>query len=225
MFLGHLAVGLAAKRAAPRAGLGPLVAAPILLDLLWPIFLVAGLEVVRVDPGNTAVTPLDFVSYPWSHSLALALVWAALLAGAYAAATRYAAGAAVLAAGVVSHWVLDAASHRADMPLWPGGPRVGLGLWNSVPATVAVEALLFAAGVGLYLATTRARDRTGALALGAFVALAVLVFAGNLLGPPPPDARLIGWVALVQWLWVPWAAWIDRHRELRAPAAAGALGT
>ena len=222
MFLGHLAVGLAAKRAAPRAGLGWLVAAPILLDLLWPIFLLAGLEVVRVDPGNTAVTPLDFVSYPWSHSLAMSLLWAALLAVLYRVVARDAAGAAVLAAGVVSHWALDAASHRPDMPLWPGGPRVGLGLWNSVPATVAVEALLFAGGLAVYLATTRARDRTGALALFAFAAFAVVVYAGNLFGPPPPDARLIGWVSLAQWLWVPWAAWIERHRALRAPFAAPA---
>jgi membrane-bound metal-dependent hydrolase YbcI (DUF457 family) len=223
MFLGHLAVGLAAKRAAPRAGLGPLVAAPILLDLLWPIFLLAGLEVVRVDPGNTAVTPLDFVSYPWSHSLLMAFLWAALLAGAHAARTRDAVGAGVLAGGVVSHWVLDVASHRPDMPLWPGGPRLGLGLWNSVPATVLAEALLFAGGVGLYLATTRARDRTGALALAGFVAFAAAIYAGNLLGPPPPGPKAIAWVSLAQWLWVPWAAWIDRHRGLRHPLAGGAL--
>jgi hypothetical protein len=45
------------------------MAAPVLLDLLWPIFLAAGWEQVRIDPGNSAVTPLDFVSYPISHSL------------------------------------------------------------------------------------------------------------------------------------------------------------
>ncbi|HET9599342.1 MAG TPA: hypothetical protein VFP65_27460 [Anaeromyxobacteraceae bacterium] len=140
------------------------------------------------------------------------------------AATRDGTGAPVLAAGVVSHWVLDAVSHRPDMPLWPGGPRVGLGLWDSVPATVAVEALLFAGGLGAYLATTRTRDRTGSLALAAFAALALAIFAGNLLGPPPPDARLVAWAGLAQWLWVPWAAWIDRHRELRGPLAAAAAG-
>jgi hypothetical protein len=218
MFIGHLAVGFAAKRAAPRAGLGALMAAPILLDLVWPVLVLAGAEVVRIDPGNTAFTPLDFVSYPWSHSLLLACGWAALYAGGYWAVTRYAAGAAVIAAGVVSHWVLDFASHRPDMPLWPGGPRVGLGLWNSVPATLVVETLLFAAGVGLYLASTRARDRTGALALWGFVALQALVYVGNAVGPPPPSVTALVWVALTQWLFIPWAAWIDRHRQPRAPA-------
>ncbi len=227
MFIGHLAVGFAAKRAAPRAGLGALMAAPILLDLIWPVLVIAGVEVVRVDPGNTAFTPLDFVSYPWSHSLALALVWAALFAGGYWAVTRYTAGAAVIGAGVVSHWVLDFASHRADMPLWPGGPRVGLGLWNSVPATLVVEVLMFAAGLALYLASTRARDRTGALALSGLVAFLSLVYLGNLLGPPPPSGAAVAWVALAQWLWIPWAAWIDRHREPRPrpQGVAGALAT
>jgi membrane-bound metal-dependent hydrolase YbcI (DUF457 family) len=227
MLIGHLAVGFAAKHAAPRAGLGALMAAPILLDLLWPVFVLTGVEVVRIDPGNTAFTPLDLVSYPWSHSLALAILWSALFAGGYWAVTRHAAGAAVIGAGVASHWVLDFVTHRADMPLWPAGPRVGLGLWNSVPATLAVETLMFAAGVGLYLSTTRARDRTGALALWGFVALQSLVYVGSAVGPPPPSGAAVAWVALTQWLLIPWAAWIDRHRELRPrpQGVAGALAT
>src|SRR5918911_4078452 len=115
MFIGHLAVGFAAKRVAPRAGLAPLMAAPVLLDLVWPLFVLAGAEEVRIAPGHTAVTPLEFVSYPWSHSLAAAAVWAALFAGLYVARTRYAAGAAAIAVGVVSHWVLDFATHAPDM--------------------------------------------------------------------------------------------------------------
>ena len=141
MFLGHAAVGFAAKRLAPRAPLPILLLAPWLLDLLWPIFLLAGVESVRIDPGNTAFTPLDFVSYPWSHSLVMAIGWALLAAFAYAAWRRDRAGAVWIGALVASHWVLDAVVHRPDLPLWPGGgPRVGLGLWNHVAVTLVIEA-------------------------------------------------------------------------------------
>src|SRR5580704_6715491 len=100
------------------------------LDLLWPLFLLAGWEQVRIDPGNTAFTPLDFVSYPYSHSLAMSVVWGILFALLYWGATRYVAGAVVIGFGVVSHWILDFVTHRPDLPLYPGGTaRVGLGLW------------------------------------------------------------------------------------------------
>ena len=75
MFLGHLAVGFASKRAAPQVSLGWFVAAPLFLDLVWPLFLATGVERVRIDPGNTAFTPLAFEHYPWSHSLLMAVVW------------------------------------------------------------------------------------------------------------------------------------------------------
>jgi membrane-bound metal-dependent hydrolase YbcI (DUF457 family) len=222
MFLGHLAVGFAAKRAAPRASLAILMAAPLWLDLLWPVLVLAGVEVVRIAPGPTPFLALDFVWYPWSHSLALTLLWAALFGGVYWARTRYAAGALVVAAGVASHWILDLVVHRPDLPLWPGGPRVGLGLWYSVPGTIAVEALLFAAGVAAYASATRPRDRTGSVALWALVGLVSVIFVSNMLGPPPPSARAIGALGLAQWLFVPWAAFIDRHRELRPELRAAA---
>ena len=140
MFIGHVAVGLASKRLAPGTSLGLLVAAPLAVDLLWPVFVLAGWEQVRVAPGDTAVTPLEFISYPWSHSLLMAVVWSVLAASAYWLWRRYRAGALVLGAGVLSHWVLDAISHRPDLPLYPGSSiKIGLGLWNSVPATIAVE--------------------------------------------------------------------------------------
>jgi len=88
MFIGHMAVGLASKRLAPRASMGVLMAAPMALDLLWPRFLLAGWEQVRIDPGNTAFTPLDFVSYPYSHSLAMSVLWGTLFALIYWASTR-----------------------------------------------------------------------------------------------------------------------------------------
>jgi membrane-bound metal-dependent hydrolase YbcI (DUF457 family) len=94
---------------------------------------------VRIEPGNTAFTPLNFISYPISHSLLAAIGWATLFALLYYAVKRYRAGAVLIWIGVVSHWVLDFVVHRPDLPLYPGGPRLGLGLWNSILATVIVE--------------------------------------------------------------------------------------
>jgi hypothetical protein len=215
MFIGHFAVGFAAKRLAPRTSLGTLFAASQLLDLIWPILVLVGVEKVRVDPGNTAFTPLDFVNYPWSHSLLMALVWAAGFALVYRARTGFARGAWVVGALVVSHWVLDFVSHRPDLPLAPGASRVGLGLWNSVPATVIVETVLFAIGVYLYASGTKARNRTGSFAFWALVAVLVGIYTANALGPPPPSSTAIGAAGLATWLFIPWAIWIDRNRDLR----------
>ena len=216
MFIGHFAVGFACKRAAPRASLGALMAAPLFLDLLWPIFLVAGVESVRIDPGNTAFTPLDLHDYPWSHSLVTSLAWSAVFATAFWAATRYGRGAAVLAAGVFSHWVLDFVTHRPDLPLYPGSPTsVGLGLWNSREGTMAVETALFVVGVAIYARTTRAINRRGAFALWSLVLLLAAMYAMTCFGPPPPSAAAIKYAGLAAWLFVPWAWWIDRNRELR----------
>src|SRR5579872_7109555 len=108
MFLGHFALGMAAKRAAPRVSLAVLFAAAQLADLLWPLLVATGIEVVRIDPGNTAFTPLDFVSYPYSHSLLTLVLWAAVFGLAYRVATkRNGTTFVVLAALVTSHWVLD----------------------------------------------------------------------------------------------------------------------
>ena len=214
MFIGHNAVGFASKRAAPRTSLGWLMAAPQLLDLIWPILLVLGVEHVRIAPGNTRFTPLDFYDYPWSHSLLMSIVWGALFALAYFAKTRYAAGATTLFIGVVSHWLFDFFTHRADMPLYPGGPRVGLGLWNHPAATVIVEAILFAIGIAIYLRTTRARDKTGVYALWSLIVFLVIIYIAAAKGPPPPDVKTLAVTAFAAYLFPLWAMWIDRHREV-----------
>jgi membrane-bound metal-dependent hydrolase YbcI (DUF457 family) len=216
VFLGHFAVGFAATRVAPRAPLPALIAAPILLDLLWPIGLLTGLESVRVVPGITPVTPLDLHDYPYTHSLAMAVVWSLVFALGYLAFTkgRDRRGALVIGLGVASHWLLDFVTHIPDMPLYPGHTDyVGLGLWRSLPGTLAVEAALFVAGVGLYATATRPRSRWGSIALWSLVAFLVVAYAGSLGGPPPPSAQLVAIGALATWIFIPWAWWIDRTRE------------
>jgi len=180
MFLGHYALGLATKRIEPRLPLWLLLAAPQALDLLWPIFVLAGVEHVEVAPGDTAFTPLRFVSYPWSHSLVTSIGWGALLGVVVRARGASVRAAVIAAALVVSHWVLDVASHRADMPLWPGGgPLLGLGLWRSVPATLVVEIGMYAVGIVLYARATRSKDRSGTWAFVGLVALLFVVYVAN----------------------------------------------
>ena len=215
MFIGHFALGLAAKKAVPEAPLPALLAAPELLDLVWPVFLLTGAETVRIAPGSTAFTPLDFTSYPWSHSLLMAAVWGALFSGTLWLATRKTAVAAAVFGLVVSHWVLDWVTHRPDMPLSPWGTaRLGLGLWNSRAATLAVEGAMFAVGVGLYATATRSRDRVGGFALWALVVFLLVSYLGAAFGPPPPDLRTLAWSSLALWLLPLWAFWVERHREM-----------
>jgi hypothetical protein len=213
MFIGHFGVALAAKRAAPRTSLAALILAAEFLDLIWPIFLLLGLEHVRVVPGITKVQPFDFYDYPFSHSLTMVLRWALAAGLVYHLVRRYVRGAWVVAALVVSHWVLDFVSHRPDMPLWPSGPRVGLGLWNSWTASISVEVLLFAAGMWLYVSATRARDRVGVWALWSLVGLLAVGWLAAMFAPPPPDVHQLALGALVIWITVPWAWWADAHRE------------
>ena len=215
VFIGHFALGLAAKRATPRVSLALLFGAAQLADILWPVFVAAGLEQVRIDPGNTVVTPLDFVSYPYSHSLVLLVVWGALLALISRPFARGRGVFAVIAALVVSHWVLDFVTHRPDMPLYPGGMKVGLGLWNSIPATVAIEVPLFAAGVWIYTRVTRPRDRTGKWAFGSLIVTLLAIYAANILSPPPPSVPALTIVAIAGGvLFTAWSWWADAHRDV-----------
>jgi hypothetical protein len=216
MFLGHFGLALAAKRVAPQPSLGTAVLAAQWADGLWPALVLAGVERVEIRPGITTVTPLDFVSYPYSHSLVADLVWAALLAGVYGTLRKDWRGASWLAVLVLSHWVLDVAAHGPDMPTWPGGPKLGAGLWNSLPATLAVEFALFAAGLWLYFAATRTRDRLGTVLPWAFVITLVAVYFGAVFGPPPPSVQALAITGLLGWLFVGWAYWIDRHRVVSA---------
>jgi membrane-bound metal-dependent hydrolase YbcI (DUF457 family) len=216
MFLGHYAVAIGAKKVAPKTSLGTLLAAAAFLDLVWPVLVLTGVERVAVAPGNTAFTPLDFEHYPISHSLLMSVVWGAAFGAVYFLVRRDSRGAAVLAALVVSHWLLDAVVHRPDLPLTLGGDtRIGLGLWNSIPGTLAIELAMFAAGVWLYVGTTRARDRIGGLGFAVFLLFLLAIYAGAAFGPPPPSATTVAWSDMGQFLVIALAAWIDRHRSVR----------
>jgi hypothetical protein len=215
MFIGHFAVAFAVKRVAPEAKLGTAIFAANFLDVLWPVFLIAGLEVARIVPGATAFTPLRFVSYPFSHSLAMAAVWAVLFGVVYRWRGGSARAAFCLGLVVISHWFLDLIVHAPDLQLLPElDVYVGLGLWRSVTATLIVEGAMFAAGVALYLAATRARDPIGAWAFWGLVALLLASYVAAAFGPPPPNFLAIALADIVGTaVAVIWGYWVERHRD------------
>jgi hypothetical protein len=215
MFVGHNAVAFASKGVVRRTSLGILTAAVMLPDLIWPIFLLLGIEHVRIRPRATRFTPLDFYDYPWTHSLVMTIAWGVAFAIAYWAVTRYGRGAVVVALCVISHWVLDFIVHRPDLPLWPGGPKFGLGLWNHPVATIGIESAMLAIGILIYRDVTKPRDRIGSIAFWAFVVFLAAIYAANAAGPIPPNWRAIAYLGLSAWLLPWWAWWFDRHREAK----------
>jgi membrane-bound metal-dependent hydrolase YbcI (DUF457 family) len=221
VFIGHYAVAMAAKRVAPRTSLGTFVAAATLADLLLPVFFLAGWEHAHIVPSPNPFLRLWLDSTPISHSLVTLMGWGVLFAVLYRMRTGYEREAVALALLVVSHWVLDWVTHRADMPLYPGGTPLGLGLWNSPTATVVTESVMFAAALWLYATSTRARDGVGRYGFWAFVVVLLLSYYASLFSPPPSSERAFAIAGFIfGWLFVGWAGWADKHRDYVAGLSA-----
>jgi hypothetical protein len=222
MFLGHYGVAFVAKKTAPEASLGTMFLAAQFVDLLWPLFLLFGFEHVRISPGITTVTPLDFYDYPYTHSLLGVIGWSLVLGvGLYVVRKDFRIGI-VVALCTFSHWILDFIVHRPDLPfgLW-GSTTFGLGLWNSVVWTLVVEFTLFLGGALLYWRSSKARDKVGSIGFLSLVLVLVGIYLLNLFGPPPPDERTIAIAGNAAWLFVLWAYWVDRHRGSRPATKEG----
>jgi hypothetical protein len=214
MFIGHFGVGLAAKKIDSKPSLGTLFIASQFIDLLWPVFLLFGLEKVQIEPGNTAMTPLNFISYPYSHSLFGVFIWAVLLGGLYYTLKKNFKTSLLLGLLVLSHWILDFLTHRPDLQLLPWNNfKMGFGLWNSVALTIIVEGLIFILGAYFYLSATRSKNKKGSYGTWSLLIFLVLIYVMNIFGPTPTDTHAIAIIGLFQWLLVAWAYWIDRNRK------------
>lgn len=213
MFIGHFGLGFAAKKPASGISLGLLFLAAQFLDLLWPILLIFNLEHVVIAKKPGSITPLDFIYYPWSHSLLMVLLWSSLFALVYWLFTKNSRYAVILGGLVLSHWFLDLIVHEPDLPLYAGdSPHLGMGLWRSMIATILIESLIFIGGLILYLKSTKPKNMKGSIALWLIVVLLVVSHIGNLFGPPPPSVKMIAWAGNLQWLFVLLAFWADRNR-------------
>jgi membrane-bound metal-dependent hydrolase YbcI (DUF457 family) len=101
MLVGHFAIGLIGKRAAPHVSLGTLTVASMLPDLLGFVFIITGLEHWRMVPGGRGIESVELYDIGLSHSLAMDAVWGVLFAAFYRWRRGYGAGALMLFAAVV----------------------------------------------------------------------------------------------------------------------------
>jgi membrane-bound metal-dependent hydrolase YbcI (DUF457 family) len=214
MFIGHYGLALASKKTNATIRLGTAVLAAQFLDLLWPIFTILGWEKFSIEPGNTKMTPLNFEYYPYSHSLLGSIVLALSFAFVYFIIKKDFKTSAIYAFLVFSHWVLDFITHRPDLPLtYTSSEKVGLGLWNFPAAAIFLECLIYAAGIYLYLKSTRAINKKGTILIWIFISVFAIFYIMNLAGPPPPSAEMVSWSSLILWLFVFLGYWIDKNRS------------
>jgi hypothetical protein len=216
LLVGHLAAGLIAKRVEPKVSLGTWLMAVLLADFIFFPLLIAGIETVALVP-NATINRVVGADIGYSHSLAMLVVWGSLFAGVYFWRRRYMRGAVLLFAAVLSHWVLDVVSHRPDMPLIPGVDKVfGLGLWNSIPATVIVEGGFWLLSIVIYARSTRPRNRWGVYAFWFVVVLLTVMWFANInsgMVPEPVQGGISGLISFS--LVTAWGYWVNRLRPAR----------
>lgn len=213
MFIGHFGAGLVGKKFAPELNLGILFLACQLPDLIWPVFVLLGIEHVSVDYSATLVSPLDFSFYPFSHSLVASLFYSVIAGLVVWRFVRSAKAAVVVGSVVFSHWILDFITHRPDLPIFLNGKKFGLGLWNSLWGTLLVEVGIFVLGIALYLKATPAMNRKRKLIFWSAIALMLIIYWGNVFGPKAPidtPPAALAAPALAMWLLVIWGYYADR---------------
>jgi membrane-bound metal-dependent hydrolase YbcI (DUF457 family) len=213
MFIGHYGLALASKKTGAAVKLGTALLAAQFLDLLWPIFSLAGLEKFSIEPGNTKLTPLNFEHYPYTHSLLGSIVLALLFATVYFFFKKDFRNAVVYALLVFSHWVLDYITHRPDLPLtYTSTEKFGLGLWNFPAAAIIIESLIFVLGIYFYFISTKAVNKKGRVLIWVMILLLTIFYIMNLIGPTPPSTAAVSYSALLLWLFVFMGYWIDKNR-------------
>jgi hypothetical protein len=218
MLVGHLAAGLAGKLASPKTSLGTLVLAALAADLLWCVFLLVGLEHVTVtERGATLMRSVVVSDISYSHSLLMNVLWGTILSAFYFWRRRDDIGAWVVFGVLISHWLLDVISHHPDMPIAPRGKEVfGLGLWNSIPATLLIEGGLWLLAVLLYARTKLWKTRPRLILFWIGILLLTAAWYNNIAGPPPPPNVAAAAVSslIIFSLTVVWAWWIDRQSKM-----------
>jgi hypothetical protein len=214
MFIGHFGVGLAAKKASPEIPLPILFIACQLLDFIWPILTVTGLESAAIHHSLPTFNGLDLLSVPYSHSLGMSVIWSVVFGSVVWAVRRSWRAAWITAAVVFSHWILDYVTHIPDLPLWFGPEKVGLGLWKSVMATFVIESAIFAAGIYLYVQAKGRLQKKQARAFWSMIAFLFVFYLSYVFGPQPPDTEsgmAVAGPAFALWLIIVWAWYADRR--------------
>jgi len=188
-----------------------------LVDVFWAIFVLLGIEKVRIVPGITASNPLDLYYMPYTHSLLASFVWFGIGVVAYKAiqfrAASWRAGILVGLA-VFSHWILDLIVHRPDLPLYDDALKVGLGLWNLPLLAFLLETGLFFAGMYWYFRATKPVSPGGKYAMIIFGVIMLLIHANVFWGAPPSSPTMAAVMALFAYFaFAGVAYWLEKKRE------------
>ncbi|MBO9728426.1 MAG: hypothetical protein J7623_07280 [Chitinophaga sp.] len=215
MFIGHFGLGMATKKLAPTLSLGTLFMAVQFSDLVWPTLLLLGVEKVALHPELGGTRTIEFISYPFTHSLVGALILGILFGAVHYAIKRNFRHALILGVAVLSHWLLDLVVHFHDLPLTPaaGAAKVGFGLWSSVAGTLVVELILFITGIILYLRATRPLNAKARIVFWINIVLLMAVQLSNYWGDAPASVMALAWSAQLQWLFVILGYWADSNTE------------
>jgi len=214
MFIGHFGLGLTAKKLDRYVSLGTYFLAAQFLDLLWPIFLILGWEKAEPIPNGPPLENLNFVSYPYSHSLFFAVVWGILFGIVFYARTKRKGTSFLLGFLVVSHWILDYITHVPDLPIAPWSDyKVGLRLWDHQVATIVIESIIFIGGIIIFLQSVHFKKRVPYVSFFIMMLLLAGIFISSFYSPPPPSMKVLGWVGLSQWIFIFWAFAIDRSKK------------
>ncbi len=142
MFTGHYAPAFALKSRYPQVPLWQLFLAVQAVDILFFLLVPLGVERLRLDHSRPALLALQLEGMPWSHSLVMTVLYAALCVAWGIGAKKRDIGIA-FGLAVLSHWFLDALVHVHDVPIAPGlEDKVGLGLWEHGLIAYLVETAL-----------------------------------------------------------------------------------
>jgi membrane-bound metal-dependent hydrolase YbcI (DUF457 family) len=182
MFIGHFAPAIAAATLPKAPRLGTLLIAAQLVDYAFFLFVLSGMEKMRITPGITVMNPMDLYHMPYTHSLLGTAVFAAAMAGIYGALTKNTRGAAIVCGVVISHWFLDVLVHAPDMTITGRPPKLGLGLWNYPYAEMPIE--LGITGIALWIYARRF-GRAVLKPLGILAAVLFVLQLYNWFSPPP----------------------------------------
>ncbi len=172
MYAGHLAAAMAMKAKEPRAPTWALALGVGFVDVLFGIFVLAGIERASLTPGVPPGFRLDFID--WSHSLAMSLVWALLFGALFLRRGR--AVALWCGFAVFSHFLLDLLMHPHDLALWPHATtHLGLGIWVwHPPFWWLFEFAFIAACLAYYVVRARRLGSFGGRAFGVVAVIVVL---------------------------------------------------
>ena len=226
MFIGHFAPAFAAGAISPESPrLGTLFVAAQLVDWAFFLFVLAGIEDMRIVPGITAMNPLDLHHMPYTHSLAGTAAFALVFGVIVWRVTRNAVAGVWAGLVVVSHWLIDLLVHRPDLTLAGGPDRLGLGLWDRPLVAIPLELAITLIAFIWYIRATKGPVGPPLI----LIAVMLVLQAINWFAPEPttmsvwlPIASLVAFAILTALAtWVGRTRWHKRQSGLAVARARG----